>query len=147
MQNPVGARGLLGTLGINREMGNAMKATTCVPLAMRIPPPLLFVATFFAGLGLQRLAPLTVHSSSVGEASDLVGIGLLICGVLLALASVGMFLVARTTLIPFGTASKLITRGPYRFTRNPMYLSLTLVYLGAVGMLLHHGRCSCCHCR
>ena len=41
----------------------------------------------------------------------------------------------RTTIIPFGTASNLITRGPYRFTRNPMYLSLVLVYIGVAGML------------
>jgi protein-S-isoprenylcysteine O-methyltransferase Ste14 len=113
-----------------------MKAAIRVPHVMRIPPPLLFVATFFAGLGLQRLAPLTVHSSSVERAGHLIGLGLVICGALLALACLGMFLAARTTLKPFGAASRLITRGPYRFTRNPMYLSLTLVYLGLVGMLV-----------
>jgi protein-S-isoprenylcysteine O-methyltransferase Ste14 len=102
---------------------------------MRLPPPLLFVVTFFVGLGLQRVVPIAVRSSRVCETSHLIGVGLLIGGVLLALFCVGMFLVIRTTLIPFGRASNLITCGPYRFTRNPMYLSLTLVYLGVVGML------------
>lgn len=113
-----------------------MKSTSKVPHVMRIPPPLLFVATFLVGLGIQRLVPLTIHSSDVAAASQALGAGLAVCGALLALSCVGMFLVARTTLIPFGTASKLMTSGPYRFTRNPMYLSLTLVYLGAAGIFV-----------
>ena len=113
-----------------------MNIAVPVPVVMRIPPPLLFVLTFFAGLGLQRFAPLTIHSSPVAAAAHLIGIWVVVFGVLLALSSVGMFLVARTTLIPFGAASNLITRGPYRFTRNPMYLSLTLAYLGAASLLV-----------
>lgn len=113
-----------------------MKTNTCVTVVMRIPPPLMFVATFFAGLGLQRIFPITVHSSGVGASVHVAGVAFLICGVLMALTSVGMFFAARTTLNPFGTASKLITRGPYRVTRNPMYLSLTIAYLGAAGILL-----------
>ena len=113
-----------------------MKTATRVSPLMRIPPPLLFVATFFAGVGLQRLAPLTVHSANTVEASHMVGIGLLCCGALLALSCVGIFLAARTTIIPFGTASNLVTRGPYRFTRNPMYVSLVLVYVGVAGLLV-----------
>ena len=103
---------------------------------MRIPPPLLFVVTFLIGLGLQRLVPITVDSPSITEVSRVVGIALLIGGVLLALSCVVMFFVVRTTIIPFGTASRLLTHGPYRFTRNPMYVSLVLVYLGVAGTLV-----------
>lgn len=35
-------------------------------------------------------------------------------------------------------ASALITEGPYRFSRNPSYVSLTLLYLG-IGILLNNG--------
>jgi len=107
-----------------------------VPLAMRIPPPLLFVATFFVGLGLERVVPLAGYSSSVAEVSRDIGLVLLAGGVLLALSCVVMFVVVRTTIIPFCSASSLITRGPYAFTRNPMYVSLVLVYLGAAGTLV-----------
>jgi protein-S-isoprenylcysteine O-methyltransferase Ste14 len=43
-----------------------------------------------------------------------------------------MFFRSRTTVIPHGTPSTLIASGPYRFTRNPMYVSLVLIYVGAV---------------
>ena len=103
---------------------------------MRVPPPLLFVTAFFVGVGFQHFLPLTIHSTSIAEASEVVGIGLLACGLVLALSCVRMFLTARTTIIPHGTASKLLTAGPYRFTRNPMYVSLVLIYVGAAGILI-----------
>jgi len=98
---------------------------------MRIPPPVLFVVAFVAGAGLQRLAGLTVPCVRILQ---IVGFGLVGCAVLLALCSLGMFLAARTTVVPFATASKLVTWGPYQFTRNPMYVSLVLAYFGAVAI-------------
>jgi protein-S-isoprenylcysteine O-methyltransferase Ste14 len=103
---------------------------------MYIPPPLLFVLTFLAGVGLQRLLPISISSSGFLRIAHNAGIGLIATGVLLALTSVAIFLLmARTTLIPHGSASKLVNWGPYRFTRNPMYISLVTVYLGVAGAL------------
>ena len=113
-----------------------MTTTARIPLAIRIPPPLLFAIVFLVGLGLQRLAPITLDSSSVAAASRVIGIALLVGGALLALSCFVMFMVLRTTIIPSGTASRLLTHGPYRFTRNPMYLSLVLVYVGVAGTLV-----------
>jgi protein-S-isoprenylcysteine O-methyltransferase Ste14 len=121
--------------GPGRAWGTEMHSANRTPPLMRIPPPLLFVATFLVGLGLQRLVPLTVHGTQLIRTSRLIGIGLLACAVLIALSCVGLFLTAGTTLIPHGKASRLISAGPYRFTRNPMYLSLTLGYLGAAAVL------------
>lgn len=99
---------------------------------MRVPPPLLFVVCFVVGVGLQHLARLNVPDIRI---LHFAGLGLLICGALLALGCVGLFLVAHTTIVPFGAASKLVTEGPYRFTRNPMYVSLALAYLGMAVVL------------
>ncbi len=113
-----------------------MNAPVRVHPIMRIPPPLLFVATFFAGLGLQFLLPLSLRSYNFVYIVNFIGKGLAGAGVLLALSCVGMFLFSRTTLIPFANAACLVRHGPYRFSRNPMYLSLVLVYLGAVGIMV-----------
>jgi protein-S-isoprenylcysteine O-methyltransferase Ste14 len=40
-----------------------------------------------------------------------------------------------TTHDPFGTPTSLVTTGPYRFSRNPMYVALTTVLVG-VGLLV-----------
>lgn len=112
-----------------------MRAGGRVPPVMHIPPPLWFAVAFFAGWGLQFLVPFTIHSPAMTGLSNAIGLGLLACGGVLAVSCLGMFLLARTTFIPFGTASSLVTRGPYRFTRNPMYLSLVVAYLGGVGLL------------
>ena len=37
---------------------------------------------------------------------------------------------ARTAIIPHRPASRLVRHGPYRFTRNPMYVGLTGLYTG-----------------
>lgn len=101
----------------------------------RIPPPLMFVATFVASAGLQRLDPLTIHSLSIIKVSHLIGTGLVGMGLLLAAICIGMFVYVHTTIIPFGTATRLLTSGPYRVTRNPMYLSLVITYLGVAALL------------
>jgi protein-S-isoprenylcysteine O-methyltransferase Ste14 len=51
---------------------------------------------------------------------------------------VALFRRARTGVVPFSEATTLVTGGPYRFTRNPMYLGMagilvgTAIWLGSV---------------
>ena len=42
---------------------------------------------------------------------------------------------ARTAINPHHSASQLVTHGPYRFTRNPMYTGLTIAYLGGSALV------------
>lgn len=51
-------------------------------------------------------------------------------GVAVALAAVRALRAARTTLQPWESTTTLVTSGPFRFSRNPIYVSYTLVYLG-----------------
>jgi protein-S-isoprenylcysteine O-methyltransferase Ste14 len=59
------------------------------------------------------------------------GLVLLAAGVALPIAGVRRFNQAGTTHKPFREAKTLVTTGIYRYTRNPMYLGLTLLLAGA----------------
>lgn len=110
---------------------------TPVPIypLMHIPVPWVFVLSYLAGVGLQYLVPITFHSADFLKISRLFGIVLVAGGAALAFSSLGIFRVNHTTTVPFETASSLVTWGPYRITRNPMYVGLTLVYIGVAGIL------------
>jgi protein-S-isoprenylcysteine O-methyltransferase Ste14 len=41
------------------------------------------------------------------------------------------FKVVSTEINPFGTPSSLVRGGPFRYSRNPMYLAMLLILLGA----------------
>jgi protein-S-isoprenylcysteine O-methyltransferase Ste14 len=111
-----------------RTIQNA-PAPTVHPL-MHIPVPWVYVLAFLAGVGLQYLVPLGIYSARVLLASQIAGIVLIVGGTLLIFSSLGIFRAARTTTVPFEAPAKLVTWGPYRYTRNPMYVGLALLYIG-----------------
>ena len=97
---------------------------------VKFPPPFLFVTGILAGWLLNKWIPLALPALP-----PLLGWALIAAGVLLALSAVSLFFRARTHLIPNRPANALVIAGPYRFTRNPMYVSLTTVYLGVCVLL------------
>lgn len=56
---------------------------------------------------------------------------LLICsGLILDLWSSYLFVKSKTTVSPYGAPLSLVTSGPYRISRNPMYLAMAAMLLG-----------------
>ncbi len=100
-----------------------------------VPPPLLFIGTFLAAAQLHRLLPGDALPAAVAPAAKILGTVALACAALLLITAPGLFVLRRTTLIPHGTSRALVTNGPFRFTRNPMYLALATAYLGAALVL------------
>jgi protein-S-isoprenylcysteine O-methyltransferase Ste14 len=98
------------------------------------PPPLLYVAGLVAGWLFDRVWPMRI---AVGApASRVAGASLfLLLGFGMALWALATFRSARTTLVPNRPASALATNGPYRVTRNPMYVSLVAQYVGGAILL------------
>jgi protein-S-isoprenylcysteine O-methyltransferase Ste14 len=92
------------------------------------PPPLLFLACLLAGWGLGFVHPL---GTGLPRALRL-GLGSIL--LLLAFLNAGSALLTfrrwRTTVKPNGEASALLSSGPFRWTRNPLYLSLAAVLAG-----------------
>lgn len=65
----------------------------------------------------------------------LLGIVPIIAGLVINISADQTFHRAETPVCPFDAPSALVTYGPYRFTRNPMYLGFVLVLIG-VAMLM-----------
>ena len=103
-------------------------------LLMLVPVPWVFVLTYLLGVGLEFTRSRAIRPETA-QVSTLVGAVLFAAGGLIAGWGLVIFRKARTTTVPGKTSAKLVTWGPYRFTRNPMYLGLTLAYLGEAGLL------------
>jgi len=97
-------------------------------LELKVPPPA--VALLFGvlmRLASSLVAPVDVaFSPRVAVALVLVSLGLVV-----GVSGMVSFQRAKTTMNPTKPAatSSLVTTGPFRFTRNPMYLSLLLYLL------------------
>jgi protein-S-isoprenylcysteine O-methyltransferase Ste14 len=112
--------------------------TAPVPLSnagVRFPPPLIFVIGLLVGWALDRYWYALPLSRSTGFTLGFPGWILVALGVILAGWGMVTFRRARTAIHPHRSASQLVTNGPYRFTRNPMYTGLTLAYLGGAALL------------
>jgi len=103
---------------------------------MRIPVPWVFILAYLVGVVLQLYLPIGITSPVTAMAARTAGFVLLGIGVLIAFSALGIFRKRHTTTIPFETPTTLVTSGPYHFTRNPMYVGLTLIYIGVAGTRL-----------
>lgn len=94
------------------------------------PPPTLFVVGFLLALALDRW----VFSIRFGGASrpTLVVTGwlLIAAGLSVLLWAMLTFTVARTAILPSRPARTIVATGPFRFSRNPMYIGLSSIYIG-----------------
>ena len=98
---------------------------------LRIPVPWVFVLAYVIGALLELWIPLRLQPPWI----PWIGGALLLAGAVMAGSSLGLFRKARTTTVPGEISSTLLTEGPYHLTRNPMYVGLTLAYLGEAGIL------------
>ena len=94
---------------------------------VHVPPPLVYAAGLALGLWASAWMPSRWLPLAVARAA---GWTLIACSPALVLPAFYRFFRARTTVRPDRAASSLVTSGPYRLTRNPMYVSLTLLYAG-----------------
>jgi protein-S-isoprenylcysteine O-methyltransferase Ste14 len=104
-------------------------ASRNAPFLAKIPPPIQFALTFLAGIGLDRLYPLRPAPMAMAGV-HWTGLALVVVGCALAASAAGRFVLRRTTLHPTGEPSRLVVNGAHAWSRNPMYVSLTIVYVG-----------------
>ena len=99
--------------------------------AVKVEPPVFFVALIGAGWFLGRFVPLPVPG---GPLRIVIGAAAAVTALTLFAWSVGLFLRSGQHPAPWTRTPSLIGAGPYRFTRNPMYLAMTVLH-AAIGIL------------
>jgi protein-S-isoprenylcysteine O-methyltransferase Ste14 len=105
-----------------------------VRFLLHIPVPWVFVLNYLLGIPLERIHPRVISPQGAHD-STIAGALLFAIGAVIAGWGLILFRTARTTTVPGRSSAQLVTSGPYRFTRNPMYVGLSLAYLGEAGLL------------
>ena len=94
---------------------------------IRVPPPLIFLLALLLGLLLNRRFHVPFLSRGVAR---VIGWPLVGGGMALAVWFARTMQSADTTLRTDKPVSGLVQDGPFRYSRNPGYLSLTMLYAG-----------------
>jgi protein-S-isoprenylcysteine O-methyltransferase Ste14 len=100
-----------------------------------IPPPLIYVAGFLVGVVLELLFPIAALPLALALAAAVIGV---VVWLVLDGAAMLHFRRAHTSMIPMKPTTALVTTGPYRLTRNPMYVGMAVLYAAlalAVGVI------------
>ena len=91
------------------------------------PPPLIYLGALGVGFGLNAAIG---NGSLPPTVARPVGAGLIVAGAGLMGTFVRAFGRAGTPVDPYTPSQAIVTDGPYRLTRNPGYVGMTLAYAG-----------------
>uniref|UniRef100_E6VD43 Isoprenylcysteine carboxyl methyltransferase n=1 Tax=Rhodopseudomonas palustris (strain DX-1) TaxID=652103 RepID=E6VD43_RHOPX len=106
------------------------------PRPNRLPwPPMLLAIAALAAIGLGVVLPLPLPRSELVVWTGYVLVALGFSGDVWAILTMRA---ARTNVLPHRAADRLVTWGPFRFSRNPIYLANTLLLTG-IGLAVGNG--------
>jgi protein-S-isoprenylcysteine O-methyltransferase Ste14 len=102
---------------------------------VRIPPPLIFIGFIILGALLQyAIAPISFPDDAWIR---IVGVVIVAAGLFLIFSALAPFRRTGQDPKPWTPSPELIVEGPYRWTRNPMYVGLTCILFG-LGLALNN---------
>ncbi len=99
-------------------------------------PPVLFAGTLLFGFAMGRLMPLRWPGLDDLPAR-IIGYGFGVAGIGLSAWAILTLYSARTNIMPNRAADRLITWGPFRIWRHPIYMAETLILLGLAQISLN----------
>ena len=94
-------------------------------------PPIIYAAGLFVASMLERLYPLLRLETNIHYT---IGGAMIVAALVLAFVCFARFVKAGTQVPTSRPSTAIVTTGPYRFSRNPIYLALTALYLGIIVM-------------
>jgi len=92
-----------------------------------VRPPFVYLGALLIGIGLGLFRPARWLPHALGA---WVGIPIMIAALALFLSSIRRFKAAGTPVPGNRPATAIVKSGPYRFSRNPIYLAFSLLVLG-----------------
>ena len=98
-----------------------------------VNPFFVYIILGLCAAFLQALLPLPFITASIARP---LGAAILAGSMFIGLPAVRRMFILHTSPNPRQPATALVLSGPYRFTRNPMYIGLTLMYLG-LALIFH----------
>jgi len=102
------------------------------PTPPRFYPPVVFLLSIVVMVVLYYAVPVARWLAWPWRAFGTVPIA---AGLLVGFTANSQFRRRDTTIVPFEQSSTLITVGPYRYSRNPLYLSMVLILVGTWALL------------
>ncbi len=97
------------------------------------PPPLIFAIPLAAALFENTSKPLAVLPNRF---AIIAGGVMILVALTIFVAAVIQLRRARTAVVPYEPTTAIVESWPYSFSRNPIYLSMTLMYVG-ISLLLN----------
>ena len=92
-----------------------------------VRPPLVYLASIAAGVALHLAWPLGFVPAGLGAPLGAVAVAV---AIVLFLVAVRSFRIAGTPVPGNRPTTAIVRTGPYRYSRNPIYLSFSLLQLG-----------------
>lgn len=99
-----------------------------LPLRLIAPPPVLYIGALLLGVVIHVLSPISIFSATPAH-EILAGFLLVLSGAFARWAFLTMRRLG-TTANPKKLSEALVTDGPFRISRNPIYVAMTGLYLG-----------------
>jgi protein-S-isoprenylcysteine O-methyltransferase Ste14 len=115
-------------------VSSSTRQKTIANPGVKIPPPAIYILAMVAGWLAQRQWPMPfiAHDTALW-----VGLAFVAVGLVMALMSIITMLRGHGAVNTNLQSSALVVSGIYRISRNPMYVALTLMYIGfAISMSL-----------
>ena len=117
----------MGSIRLPRDLTENIVSATADNAGVIARPPLLYAAALVIVLALRWFWPMPMLGNAIALWA---GVSLLVLGVAIAIAGRRALQAAATNVDPMRPTMAIVTSGPYRFSRNPLYVALTLLFLG-----------------